>query len=99
MGARPMARIIQENIKKPLADEVLFGKLQNGGTARVLLEVDEATGTEKLAFRYLSRDEEKALPRPPERKALPRVGDGDGDAKRRPPKKPGRAITRKPEPA
>ena len=70
---------------------------QNGGTARVLLEVDEATGTEKLAFRYLSRDEEKALPRPPERKALPRVGDGD--AKRRPPKKPGRAITRKPEPA
>lgn len=31
MGARPMARLIQENVKKPLADELLFGKLANGG--------------------------------------------------------------------
>ena len=31
MGARPMARQIQESIKKPLADEVLFGKLKSGG--------------------------------------------------------------------
>ena len=31
MGARPMARLIQENIKKPLAEELLFGKLTNGG--------------------------------------------------------------------
>ncbi|MBA2656311.1 MAG: ATP-dependent Clp protease ATP-binding subunit ClpA [Tatlockia sp.] len=31
MGARPMARLIQENVKKPLADELLFGKLSNGG--------------------------------------------------------------------
>ncbi|MEC8133032.1 MAG: AAA family ATPase, partial [Pseudomonadota bacterium] len=35
MGARPMARLIQENIKKPLADELLFGKLQNGGVVQV----------------------------------------------------------------
>ena len=36
MGARPMARIIQENINKPLAEMVLFGELShNGGTARV----------------------------------------------------------------
>ena len=35
MGARPMARIIQENIKKPLADELLFGGLQNGGVVQV----------------------------------------------------------------
>ena len=35
MGARPMARIIQENIKKPLADELLFGELQNGGVVQV----------------------------------------------------------------
>jgi ATP-dependent Clp protease ATP-binding subunit ClpA len=98
-----MARVIQENIKKPLADEVLFGKLQSGGTVRILLEVDPATGEEKLGFRYLSRDEEKALPRPPERKALPRASNGggaaDGEAKRRPPKKPGRMSSRKPEPA
>jgi len=33
MGARPMARLIQEHIKKPLADAILFGSLQKGGTA------------------------------------------------------------------
>src|SRR3954463_25833 len=37
MGARPMARVIQEHIKKPLADEVLFGKLKGGGHVRVVL--------------------------------------------------------------
>jgi len=35
MGARPLARVIQEYIKKPLADEVLFGKLKKGGTVKV----------------------------------------------------------------
>jgi ATP-dependent Clp protease ATP-binding subunit ClpA len=33
MGARPMARLIQENIKKPLAEELLFGRVSNGGQA------------------------------------------------------------------
>src|SRR6202790_4225385 len=41
MGARPMARVIQEHIKKPLADEVLFGKLKGGGHVRVVLVKDE----------------------------------------------------------
>ncbi len=35
MGARPLARVIQENIKKPLAEELLFGKLTKGGVVRV----------------------------------------------------------------
>ena len=35
MGARPMARLIEEKIKKPLADELLFGRLSNGGVLRV----------------------------------------------------------------
>ena len=35
MGARPMARIIQEHIKKPLAEELLFGRLSQGGKVRV----------------------------------------------------------------
>ncbi len=35
MGARPMARIIQEKIKKPLAEELLFGKLEHGGHVKV----------------------------------------------------------------
>ncbi|OGT35908.1 MAG: ATP-dependent Clp protease ATP-binding subunit ClpA [Gammaproteobacteria bacterium RIFCSPHIGHO2_12_FULL_37_14] len=38
MGARPMARLIQEQIKKPLAEELLFGKLANGGYVKVTLE-------------------------------------------------------------
>jgi len=42
MGARPMARVIQEHIKKPLADEVLFGKLKNGGHCRVVVVTDAA---------------------------------------------------------
>jgi ATP-dependent Clp protease ATP-binding subunit ClpA len=35
MGARPMARVIQEHIKRPLAEELLFGKLVGGGQVRV----------------------------------------------------------------
>jgi ATP-dependent Clp protease ATP-binding subunit ClpA len=38
MGARPMARIIQEHVKKPLADELLFGKLSNGGHVHLSLQ-------------------------------------------------------------
>jgi len=41
MGARPMARLIQEKIKAPLADAILFGHLQHGGLARICLEQDE----------------------------------------------------------
>ena len=35
MGARPMARVIQEHIKRPLADELLFGRLEGGGNVKV----------------------------------------------------------------
>ena len=45
-GARPMARLIQREIKRVLADEILFGKLQNGGK----VDVDESDG--KLTFSY-----------------------------------------------
>ncbi|MFK7886436.1 MAG: ATP-dependent Clp protease ATP-binding subunit ClpA [Gammaproteobacteria bacterium] len=41
MGARPMARIIQEHIKRPLAEEMLFGELVDGGTALVTVEDDQ----------------------------------------------------------
>jgi S-adenosylmethionine synthetase len=64
-GARPLGRVIQEHIKKPLAEEVLFGKLAHGGTVRILLKDDA------LTFQYLGREEERALPKPPDRKALP----------------------------
>jgi len=41
MGARPLARVIQEHIKKPLAEELLFGKLAKGGVIRVGLKGDK----------------------------------------------------------
>ncbi|KAB7627513.1 ATP-dependent Clp protease ATP-binding subunit ClpA [Alkalilimnicola sp. S0819] len=40
MGARPMARVIQEHLKKPLAEELLFGRLSRGGHVKVRLEGD-----------------------------------------------------------
>ena len=48
MGARPLGRVIQEHIKKPLAEELLFGKLTKGG----LVKVGVADG--KLELRYES---------------------------------------------
>jgi ATP-dependent Clp protease ATP-binding subunit ClpA len=51
MGARPMARVIQENIKKPLADELLFGKLAKGGHIRILADGD------KLRFEITKAEE------------------------------------------
>ena len=41
MGARPMARLIEKEIRKPLADELLFGKLVNGGTVKVGVKKDQ----------------------------------------------------------
>jgi ATP-dependent Clp protease ATP-binding subunit ClpA len=40
MGARPMARIIQERIKRPLAEELLFGSLEKGGHVRITVGDD-----------------------------------------------------------
>ncbi|MGK0321935.1 MAG: ATP-dependent Clp protease ATP-binding subunit ClpA, partial [Granulosicoccus sp.] len=51
MGARPMARLISEKVKKHLADEILFGKLSRGGRVNVIL--DEKGD---LAFEYESKE-------------------------------------------
>jgi len=69
-GARPLARLIQEHIKKPLADELLFGKLLHGGTVRVLVEGE---GSErKLAFEYIPAE-------PKAKKAKGEDEDEDGE--------------------
>ncbi len=61
-GARPLARVIQEHIKKPLAEELLFGKLTKGGAVKVSMKDN------KLDFEFI----EAAVP------ALPKPeGDGD----------------------
>uniref|UniRef100_A0A486XLK9 ATP-dependent Clp protease ATP-binding subunit ClpA n=1 Tax=Rheinheimera sp. BAL341 TaxID=1708203 RepID=A0A486XLK9_9GAMM len=51
MGARPMARVIQEQLKKPLANEILFGRLLHGGDVRVDLHDDA------LSFEYQTTEE------------------------------------------
>ncbi|GLK71789.1 ATP-dependent Clp protease ATP-binding subunit ClpA [Ancylobacter dichloromethanicus] len=51
MGARPMGRVIQEHIKKALADEVLFGRLRSGGHVRVVLLTGE-DGETTLGFEF-----------------------------------------------
>ena len=52
MGARPLGRVIQDKIKKPLADEVLFGKLKNGGLVKVGLGKNEE-GVPNLTFEFI----------------------------------------------
>ncbi|MCR9176255.1 MAG: ATP-dependent Clp protease ATP-binding subunit ClpA [Alphaproteobacteria bacterium] len=66
-GARPLARVIQEHVKKPLAEELLFGRLVKGGLVAIGVLDD------KLVFDF---DEElKPTPRP-------KKGDGKGDSKK-----------------
>jgi ATP-dependent Clp protease ATP-binding subunit ClpA len=59
MGARPLARVIQEFVKKPLADEVLFGKLKKGGTVKVTV-VDDEKGGKKLALECIADDQPRS---------------------------------------
>ncbi|WP_036300419.1 ATP-dependent Clp protease ATP-binding subunit ClpA [Methylotenera sp. L2L1] len=58
MGARPMARLIQDTIRKALADELLFGKLANGGNVHV--DIDDKDEV-KLIFEENNQDEAKDL--------------------------------------
>ncbi len=54
-GARPLGRVIQEHIKKPLAEELLFGRLEHGGAVKVLVEDGEG-GEKKLGFEFFPAD-------------------------------------------
>ena len=82
MGARPLGRVIQENIKKPLADEVLFGKLRKGGTVRVTVEKGEA-GDSKLKLDAIA-DEVPVKPKKeePAKKAAPKKAKAKTTAKK-----------------
>jgi ATP-dependent Clp protease ATP-binding subunit ClpA len=68
-GARPLTRVIQDHIKKPLADEILFGKLKGGGTVRVLLDRDK----DALVFEIIPAAQ--ARPRAP--RSRQKKGDED----------------------
>ncbi|PZN50217.1 MAG: ATP-dependent Clp protease ATP-binding subunit ClpA, partial [Proteobacteria bacterium] len=71
MGARPLARVIQEHIKKPLAEEVLFGKLKKGGTVRVTVEQKES-GEAGLKLETLPDETPVKPKKEPEERAKPR---------------------------
>jgi ATP-dependent Clp protease ATP-binding subunit ClpA len=58
-GARPLARLIQEQVKKPMADELLFGALKHGGLVKI--DLDPADG-EKLKFNYFPEQPPAAPP-------------------------------------
>jgi ATP-dependent Clp protease ATP-binding subunit ClpA len=77
-GARPMARLIQEHIKKPLAEELLFGRLEGGGTVRVIVE--EENGKKKIGFTIV---EAQAKP-----KKASEDGEDDEDGEPEDPKPP-----------
>ncbi len=71
MGARPLGRVIQESIKKPLAEELLFGRLQDGGRLTVDMEVktDEKgveTADVQLDIQPLPKKERSAKSEPAE---------------------------------
>ena len=77
MGARPLSRVIQETIKRPLADEVLFGKLMRGGTVKVSTEEkdDGSTGL------HLEAIEDTPPPKAKSSKPRKRDDGDDGDDK------------------
>jgi len=90
MGARPMARIIQEHIKKPLADEVLFGQLKGGGHVRVVMVKDEAgVEADKIGFEFV---EGPVTPKPEKlpgaRKRKPKSGGPNGGGSKGPARGP-----------
>ena len=58
MGARPMARLIQDTIRSALADELLFGKLASGGKVTVDLDADDKV---KLVFAEEKKPEETVV--------------------------------------
>ena len=60
-GARPMRRVIQQDIKRPLADEILFGKLANGGHVEVDVDPDNPE-TLKMTLSELSEPSESDSP-------------------------------------
>ncbi|MGL4627590.1 MAG: AAA family ATPase, partial [Plesiomonas shigelloides] len=58
MGARPMSRVIQDNLKKPLANELLFGSLTHGGVVKVGVDTEGNVLTYQFSSASTRREEE-----------------------------------------
>jgi ATP-dependent Clp protease ATP-binding subunit ClpA len=70
-GARPLARLIQDTIKKPLADDILFGRLARGGTVKMTVKPDRSG----LAFEII-----EAPQLPAKMATTGEDSDGDGES-------------------
>ncbi len=81
MGARPLGRVIQEHIKKPLANEILFGKLKKGGVVSVSLDKKE-DGTDGLKLDVLP----ETAPVKPKPEAELKAAKSPGKSKAKTPK-------------
>ncbi|NKB54099.1 MAG: ATP-dependent Clp protease ATP-binding subunit ClpA [Rhizobiaceae bacterium] len=103
MGARPLGRVIQEYVKKPLADEVLFGKLKKGGTVKVSVESkDGETGLKLEAVpdkpvkpKKESVPKKKTTAKKPAAKK-PAAKAKSKPAPKTPPRKPGSTVPKVP---
>ena len=99
MGARPLARVIQEHVKKKLADEVLFGKLKKGGTVKVSVE-KQKDGTSGLKLEAIPDKAPEKPRREPATKRKPAAAKPKAEATAAAkPSSSGSAAKKGPEPS
>ncbi|QWW69376.1 ATP-dependent Clp protease ATP-binding subunit ClpA [Rhizobium sp. WYJ-E13] len=97
MGARPLSRVIQENIKKPLANEILFGKLKKGGVVNVTVGPKE-DGKPGLILEAIP-ETAPIKPKPEAELVHPEAAhEDDGELKTKPVKKTKAKTVPRPEP-
>jgi len=97
MGARPLSRVIQENIKKPLANEILFGKLKKGGVVNVTVGPKE-DGKPGLILEAIP-ETAPIKPKPEAELVHPEAAhEDDGELKTKPVKKTKAKTVPQPEP-
>ena len=81
-GARPLARMIQEHLKQPLAEELLFGKLTKGGTVKIGVKDDALTFD--LESDKPSGGKDGGPGKSKRKRKSPTKGDGGGDGDKEP---------------
>lgn len=78
LGARPMARLIEDKIKKPLSEEILFGKLEKGG--KVLVTLNEKADPSEPSFKFSGRKISKKDSNPKPESSLAKIDTSDEES-------------------
>jgi ATP-dependent Clp protease ATP-binding subunit ClpA len=87
MGARPLARVIDQELKRPMSNEILFGALEHGGTVIVGVETvvnDGGESEKKLRFSYEPKEEPEKLLKDDGRNKRPQLPSGRGNGQEGP---------------